>query len=50
MRASVVLPDPDSPMIVKISGLSAFEREADVAHGVECAPRQETANGKDFVT
>ena len=30
MRASVVLPLPDSPMIVKISGLSAAMREADI--------------------
>ena len=34
MRASVVLPLPDSPMIVKISGRSAVEREAHVVHGI----------------
>ena len=41
MRASVVLPLPDSPMMVKISGRSAVEREADVRPPRRTASRAE---------
>ena len=48
MRASVVLPEPDSPMMVKISGFSDLEREAHVAHGVEVTARQKAADREGF--
>ena len=40
MRANVVLPLPDSPMIAKISGRAVGDREADPVH---CADVPATA-------
>ncbi len=55
MRASVVLPEPLSPMMVKISGLSAPTAEADVASTAanvladeQAAHREELGDVVDF--
>ena len=46
MRASVVLPLPDSPMIARISGSPRLDREADVVDGIEMAAAEESADGE----